>query len=51
MEKKNKFYKAIMLEIDIADTIKKSKPDNMTMSEFVYYLLQKEYATNKRPVK
>ncbi len=37
---KNKFYKAIMLELDTADKILKKKPKGITMSQFIEELLK-----------
>ncbi len=42
--KPNKSYKAIMLEIDVTKTLKKSKPKDMTMSEYITNLIVTEQA-------
>jgi len=39
--KPNKSYKALMVEIEVAEKIKKAKPDKMTMTEFLLKLLDK----------
>lgn len=40
--KPNKSYKAIMLEIEVAELVKKHKPKDMTMSEFIKKLINEK---------